>query len=46
MPIVIVLKDPFTTIAPVHDMVDSAGILDAEFARHAAIVPEILGLCQ
>jgi hypothetical protein len=42
MPIVIVLKDPFTTIAPVHDMVDSAGILDAKFARHGTKVQKRL----
>jgi hypothetical protein len=40
MAILIVLKNPFTTIAPVHDMIDSAGILDAEFARHGTKVPK------
>jgi hypothetical protein len=33
--VVLVGEDPFPPVAPVHEMIDGAGILQAKFARHA-----------
>ena len=40
LPIQIVLENGFASIAAIHDVVDGAGILDAQLATHAPALPQ------
>jgi len=46
MTIMIVGKDVFTAVAPIHEVVDSARILGSEFARHQSMMAITTTLCQ
>ncbi len=42
----IVPKNLFTPIAPAHEMIDSALVLDSQLARHRQLFDPISNLCQ
>ena len=46
LPVGVVFEDRFAAIAPIHDVIDRAGILHSKFARHEVERGELRQNCQ